>query len=124
MRGSVRRRSRGSWELTVNLGRDTDGRRVRRFRTARGTKGEAQRVFHGITREADVGGEQLSPRLLLGILWTAGWRSGCIPVSVLKPAAGMRCRECDRNGIPRKRRRMVWLRFAGHLDPAVASAVR
>ena len=43
---------------------------MRRFRTVRGTKAEAEaeaeRVLNGILREADVGGEQLSPRLLLG----------------------------------------------------------
>ena len=39
---------------------------MRRFRTVRGTKAEAERVLNGILRETDVGGEQLSPRLLLG----------------------------------------------------------
>ena len=66
MRGSVRRRSRGYRELTVDLGRDTDGRRVRRFRTVRGTKAEAQRVLNGMLLEAEMGGKELSPRLLLG----------------------------------------------------------
>ena len=65
MRGSVRRRSRsrGYRELTVDLGRDTDGRRVRRFRTVRGTKAEAQRVLNGMLLEAEMGGKELSPRL-------------------------------------------------------------
>ena len=39
MRGSVRRRSRGSWELTVDLGRDAGGKRIRQFRTVRGYQG-------------------------------------------------------------------------------------
>ena len=40
MRGSVRRRGRGAWQLTVDVGRDADGKRVRQFRTVRGTKAE------------------------------------------------------------------------------------
>jgi integrase len=66
MRGSARHRGRGSWELTVDLGRDAGGKRIRRFRTVRGTRTDADRVLNGILRKADVGGWQLSPRLLLG----------------------------------------------------------
>ena len=66
MRGSVRRRSRGSWELTVGLGRDASGKRIRQIRTVRGTKAEAQRALNGMLLEAEMGGKELSPRLLLG----------------------------------------------------------
>ena len=34
MRGSVRRRSRGAWQLTVDVGRDAGGERIRQSRTA------------------------------------------------------------------------------------------
>ena len=43
MKGSLRQRSAGTWELTVDLGRDAFGRRQRRFFTVRGTKAQAQR---------------------------------------------------------------------------------
>ena len=43
MKGSLRQRSAGSWELTVDLGRDAVGKRRRRHETVRGTKAQAQR---------------------------------------------------------------------------------
>ena len=65
MRGSARRRSRGSWELTVNLGRDAGGNGY--ASSGRwGTKAEAERVLNGMLLEAEMGGKELSPRLLLG----------------------------------------------------------
>ncbi len=58
MRGSVRRRNRGSWELTVDLGRHVERRWVHRFRTARSTKAEARRVLNGMLRAAEIGGKE------------------------------------------------------------------
>ena len=66
MRGSARHRGRGSWELTVDLGRDAGGKRIRRFRTVRGTRKDADRALNGILHQADVSGWQLSPRRFLG----------------------------------------------------------
>ena len=43
MKGSLRQRSPGSWELTVDTGRDALGKRRRRFLTVRGTKAQVQR---------------------------------------------------------------------------------
>ena len=44
MRGSLRQRSAGSWDLTVDLGRDPFGKRRRRYVTVRGAKARAQRI--------------------------------------------------------------------------------
>ena len=66
MRGSVRRRSRGSWELTVDLGRDAGGERIRQFRTVRGTKAEAERVLNQLLRAAEMSQGVMSSRALLG----------------------------------------------------------
>ena len=41
MKGSLRQRSPGSWELTVDAGRDALGKRRRRFLTLRGAKAQA-----------------------------------------------------------------------------------
>ena len=41
MKGSLRQRSPGSWELTIDLGRDAEGRRQRKYVTVRGTKAHA-----------------------------------------------------------------------------------
>ena len=43
MRGSIRRRGKGSWELTIDMGRDVGGKRVRRFHTVRGTRRDAEK---------------------------------------------------------------------------------
>ena len=66
MRGSVRRRSRGSWELTVDVGRDAGGERIRQFRTVRGTKAEAERVLNQLLRAAEMSQGVMSSRALLG----------------------------------------------------------
>jgi len=44
MKGHIRQRSKGSWEITMDAGRDpATGRRVRHFETVRGTKKDAQK---------------------------------------------------------------------------------
>ena len=40
MRGSIRQRTPGSWELTVELGYDASGTRRHKFETVRGTKAQ------------------------------------------------------------------------------------
>jgi integrase len=43
MRGSIRRRGKGAWELTIDMGRDAaTGKRIRRFHTVRGTRRDAE----------------------------------------------------------------------------------
>ena len=43
MNGSIRSRGKGTWELTVDLGRDANGERRRKFLNVKGTKAHAQR---------------------------------------------------------------------------------
>jgi hypothetical protein len=43
MNGSIRKRSKDSWELNIDMGRDTSGKRRRKFLNVKGTKAEAQR---------------------------------------------------------------------------------
>jgi len=43
MRGYIRQRSKGSWEITIDVGRDpTTGKRLRHFETLKGNKKDAQ----------------------------------------------------------------------------------
>ncbi len=43
MKGSIRQRSKGSWEVCIDTGRDSaTGKRMRHFQTVRGTKREAE----------------------------------------------------------------------------------
>ena len=66
MRGGVGRRGRGAWELTVDVGRDAEGRRVREYRTVRGTKAEAERVLNEMLRVAELNQGVTPSRMLLG----------------------------------------------------------
>ncbi len=45
MKGSIRRRSKGSWELTIDLGYDTAGKRKRKYVSVKGTKKLADQNF-------------------------------------------------------------------------------
>ncbi len=65
MQGSIRQRSPGSWEITVDLGRDATGRRRRRFRTVRGTKAHARRELRKLLATLDRGMELPDERILL-----------------------------------------------------------
>lgn len=55
MRGSIRRRSGDSWELTIDLGRDSEGRRRRRFIHVKGRKAHAERRLREVLAGLDKG---------------------------------------------------------------------
>ena len=55
MRGRIRRRSKSSWELTIDLGRDARGRRQRKFVSVRGKKADAERKLRELLTTLDGG---------------------------------------------------------------------
>ena len=55
MNGRIRRRSKGSWEITIDVGRDAEGNRVRKFVHVKGTKAEAQRKLRELVVSLDMG---------------------------------------------------------------------
>jgi integrase len=55
MNGSIRRRSKGSCEITVDLGRDEQGKRQRKFVNVKGTKAEAQKRLRELLTALDKG---------------------------------------------------------------------
>ena len=56
MAGSVRRRGKGTWEVTIDLGRDSVGsRRRRRFINVKGTKRDAERALAEAFHQRDTG---------------------------------------------------------------------
>ena len=55
MKGSVRRRSRNSWELTIDLGFDSLGKRQRKYENVKGTKAVAERRLREILTSLDKG---------------------------------------------------------------------
>ncbi len=74
MKGSIRQRSPGHWELTVDLGKDNQGRRQRRFATVRGSKAQAQRKLRELLSAVDQGLTPPNRELRLGD-WLERWLS-------------------------------------------------
>ena len=55
MKGSIRRRSKNSWELSIDLGRDQEGQRKRKFLNVKGKKSDAERKLREFLSSVDKG---------------------------------------------------------------------
>jgi integrase len=55
MNGRIRKRGKRSWELTIDIGRDENGERLRKFVNVKGTKAEAQRQQRELLASLDKG---------------------------------------------------------------------
>jgi len=55
MNGSIRRRGKGTYELTIDLGKDSSGRRQRKFVNVKGTRKEADRKLRELAAAVDSG---------------------------------------------------------------------
>lgn len=67
MKGHIRQRSKGSWEITIDAGKDpATGRRLRHFETTRGTKKDAQRRLAELLVSIEKGSYVRPKRLTVG----------------------------------------------------------
>ena len=66
MNGSIRKRGKNSWELTIGLGRNADGKRQRKFVGVKGTKAEAQKKLRELLTSLDKGLPLDSSKATLG----------------------------------------------------------
>ncbi len=65
MKGHIRQRSKGSWSLWINLGRDPEtGKRKQQAFTVRGSKSDAQRELRAILTRIE-GGAYIKPTKLI-----------------------------------------------------------
>ena len=71
MKGSIRQRSPGAWEITLDLGRSSQGRRLRRSITLRGTKTAAQKRMRELLSTLDQG--IAIPKALILRNWLHRW---------------------------------------------------
>ena len=55
MNGSIRKRGKNTWELTIDLGHDSDGKRQRKFVNVKGTKPQAQKKLRELLTSLDKG---------------------------------------------------------------------
>ncbi|MQF69588.1 site-specific integrase [SAR202 cluster bacterium AD-804-J14_MRT_500m] len=79
MKGSIRRRSRGSWELTVDMGRDSSGKRLRKFLSVKGTKAEAERRLRELLSSLDKGIPVDTGKITVGALLERWIRDYVLP---------------------------------------------
>ena len=55
MKGSIRRRSKNSWEISIDLGRNLDGSRRRKYLNVKGKKSQAAKKLRELLTTADKG---------------------------------------------------------------------
>ena len=55
MKGSIRRRGKNSWELSIDVGRDHSGRRLREFKNVKGKKSDAEKELRELLTKKDHG---------------------------------------------------------------------
>ena len=72
MNGSIRRRSKGSWELTIDLGHDAHGKRKRKFVSVKGTKKLAEQKLRELLTSLDKGKRIDTPKMTFG-QWLEKW---------------------------------------------------
>ena len=99
MNGSIRQRSPGSWQLTVDLGRDLRGRRRRKYVTVRGTKAQAQRKLRALLSTVDQGMDLPTERILLRD-WLAHWMAEVVAPRRRQATAERYQREIERHIAP------------------------
>ena len=74
MKGSIRQRSKGSWEICIDIGRDPKtGRRLRHYESVSGNKGAAHRRLAHVLVEIGTGGYVKTPRSLTVADYLKGW---------------------------------------------------
>ena len=73
MRGSIRQRSKGSWEIAIDIGRDpSTNRRLRHFESVKGRKSDAQRRLHELLHTLE-GGTFVKPSRLTVAQFLEEW---------------------------------------------------
>lgn len=73
MKGSIRQRSKGSWEITIDAGRDpATGKRQRHFESVKGIKRDAQQRLHELLLSVEQGVYIKPTRISLGE-WLGDW---------------------------------------------------
>lgn len=78
MRGSIRQRSKGSWEVCIDVGQDpATGRRQRHFESVKGNKANAQRRLAQLLVNIEEGSYIKPKRITLGE-WLGNWLNGYV----------------------------------------------
>ena len=82
MKGSIRQRSKGSWEICIDVGRDpATGRRLRHFESIRGNKRAAHHRLAQLLVEMENSGYVRTPRNLTVADYLKGWLHDYVELS-------------------------------------------
>jgi len=74
MKGSIRQRSKGSWEICIDVGSDpATGKRLRHFESVKGNKGAARQRLAQLLVDVENGGYVRTPRNLTVADYLKGW---------------------------------------------------
>ena len=72
MNGSIRKRGKNTWELTVEVGRDAGGKRLRKFTNVKGTKAQAEKKLRELLTSLDKGMPVSTDKISFG-QWLSKW---------------------------------------------------
>ena len=87
MRGTLKQRSKGSWSLTFDAGRDQTGKRRRQTITVRGTKRQAEARLADLVHQVETGGYVKSGRQTVGAYlrqWLEEYASTHVRATILE----------------------------------------
>ncbi len=78
MKGHIKQRSKGSWSIVIDVGRDPEtGRRRQQWHTVRGTKRDAEQELTRLLHSLETGGYVKPNRVTLGE-WLDDWLGGYV----------------------------------------------
>jgi integrase len=72
MNGSIRRKSGNSWQIIIDLGRDANGKKLRKYVTVKGAKALAQRQLRELLTAQDKG-LTIQPKEVTLAAWVEKW---------------------------------------------------
>jgi integrase len=80
MKGHIRKRSKGSWAIVIDVGRDAEtGKRRQRWHTVKGTKKDAERALRQILYSMETGNYIEPNRITVGE-WLNQWCEGYVAI--------------------------------------------
>ena len=72
MQGSIRRRGKNTWEITLDHGRDAEGKRLRKYVNVKGKKADAEKALRDLLTAVDRGLPISTEKITVG-QWLEIW---------------------------------------------------
>ena len=102
MRGSIRQRVKGSWEICIDVGRDSaTGKRLRHFESVKGVKKEAQRRLAELMLDVEQGVYTKHPKTLTVAVWLRQWLNSYVESNLAPKTKESYAQELNNYVIPR-----------------------